>query len=304
MISELSILMPCYNNECYELVAGLHAQAESIISSGRALRYEIVVADDGSTDAAVVARNRRIDTLPGCRYVLRSRNTGRAAIRNFLARTAGYGWLLFIDSDMSLRNASFISNYISLDGVDVVYGGYTVGGDDGTMKGNLRYEYESKYNRNSVAEKRRCSPYDGFHTSNFLIRRDIMLANPFDERFRRYGYEDVLFGKSLKQAGVSISHVDNTLSFEDFETNSGFVAKTEEGIATLCDFRDELRGYSPLITLGDRICRLRLQPAVRLFFKTFARSIKNNLTGNKPNLLLFNIYKLGMYCSMCGRKQR
>ena len=126
MISELSILMPCYNNECYELVAGLHAQAESIISSGRALRYEIVVADDGSTDAAIVARNRRIDTLPGCRYVLRSRNTGRAAIRNFLARMAGYGWLLFIDSDMSLRNASFISNYISLDGVDVVYGGYTV----------------------------------------------------------------------------------------------------------------------------------------------------------------------------------
>ena len=48
MIDELSILMPCYNNECAPLAARLAAQAEAIIRQGRRLRYEIIVADDGS----------------------------------------------------------------------------------------------------------------------------------------------------------------------------------------------------------------------------------------------------------------
>lgn len=54
MIDELSILMPCYNNECAPLAARLAAQAEAIIRQGRRLRYEIIVADDGSTDALII----------------------------------------------------------------------------------------------------------------------------------------------------------------------------------------------------------------------------------------------------------
>ena len=108
MITELSILMPCYNNECYGLVADICAQAESIIRSGRRLKYEVIVADDGSTDARAIAANRRIDSLPECTYELRRRNVGRAAIRNHLAQAASYEWLLFIDSDMKLRNSSFL----------------------------------------------------------------------------------------------------------------------------------------------------------------------------------------------------
>ena len=49
MINSLSILIPTYNNECLELVRDLQAQA-SILSSTNDLEYEILVADDGSTD--------------------------------------------------------------------------------------------------------------------------------------------------------------------------------------------------------------------------------------------------------------
>lgn len=303
-MTELSILMPCYNNECYGLVAGLRAQAEDIIRSGRRLEYEIIVADDGSTDARAIAANRRIDALPRCTYELRGRNVGRSAIRNHLARKARYGWLLFIDSDMKLRNGSFLRNYTEADGHEAIYGGYDVRGDAAALRGNLRYRYESAYNRNSSAEERRKSPYSSFHVSNLAIRRDIMLAHPLDGRITRYGHEDLLFGKALARDGVEITHIDNPVSFEDFETNADFLAKTEESVETLYALRGELDGYSSVIAAARRIGKAHMARAFTAAFNLAAKAIKNNLTGNNPSVLLFNIYKLGMFCNMEYGKTR
>ena len=298
MITELSILMPCYNNECYGLVADICAQAESIIRSGRRLKYEVIVADDGSTDARAIAANRRIDSLPECTYELRRRNVGRAAIRNHLAQAASYEWLLFIDSDMKLRNGSFLKNYIDTDSRGAIYGGYEIRGDANELKGNLRYRYEARYNRNSSAEERRKSPYSCFHVSNLAIRRSLMLAHPLDGRITRYGHEDLLFGKALARAGVEITHIDNPVSFEDFESNADFLAKTEESIEMLYALRGELDGYSSVISAARRIGKAHLKKAFTTAFAMAAKAIKNNLTGNNPSVLLFNIYKLGMFCSI------
>ena len=191
MISEISILMPCRDNECYDLVADISAQAESLIRSGRPLRYEIIVADDGSTSQAVISRNRRIDALPECTYIVRGRNVGRAAIRNFLARTASYGWLLFMDSDLKVRSGSFLKNYLDADAPETAYGGYTISGDAGKLRGNLRYRYETRYSRNASAEERRKRPYDMFHMSNFAIRRESGLESVVSRRISEVTNVDI-----------------------------------------------------------------------------------------------------------------
>ena len=118
MINTLSILIPTYNNVCIELVRSLQAQA-SLLSSPSDFKYEILVADDGSTDKATIENNRIINTLPHCRYIEREKNVGRSAIRNFLAKEAQYPWLLFIDSDLHIDNPLFIENYSQAEG-DVV----------------------------------------------------------------------------------------------------------------------------------------------------------------------------------------
>ena len=53
----LSILIPTYNYCCLSLVESLHAQA----TAQDGLSFEILVADDGSTDAATVSANRAIN---------------------------------------------------------------------------------------------------------------------------------------------------------------------------------------------------------------------------------------------------
>ena len=121
---ELSILIPTYNDVCTDSVNTLMQQAESIGD----LRFEIIVADDASTDENVVEANRAIDRMTNCRYIRRENNVGRAAIRNFLAQEARYEWLLFVDSGMGIVRSDFIFNYLQAEG-NPIYGGYVVEGD-------------------------------------------------------------------------------------------------------------------------------------------------------------------------------
>ena len=82
-MKQISILIPTYNSICVELVRSLQQQAELL-----AIDYEIIVADDGSTAHDCLQANRAIRQLPHCQFMEREQNTGRTAIRNFLAQQA------------------------------------------------------------------------------------------------------------------------------------------------------------------------------------------------------------------------
>ena len=282
-MKQLSILIPTFNDVCTALVTTLHEQAETL-----GIGYEILVADDGSTDKAVVEKNRQINSLSHCRLIEQPANQGRAAIRNFLARQATYPWLVFIDSDMVVCREDFLRRYAETEETSIVDGGVVIGQ---VQSGNLRSLYEKAAEQEHTFEKRQQSPYQDFHTANFMIERKLMLQHPFDERFRYYGYEDVLFGKAMQQAGIPITHIDNPLSFEVFEDNAAFIAKTEEGLRTLYTFREELKGYSRLLDTMSHLPRTPL----RLWHKLFGKLEKQNLIGPHPSLLVFKLYKIGFF---------
>lgn len=307
MINTLSILIPTYNHVCTELVKSLQAQAASLPN----LEYEILVADDGSTDISTIEGNRKINQLANCRYIKRETNVGRAAIRNFLAQQAKHPCLLFIDSNMDVILSEYLSNYLNQikeDNADledsihikygVIYGGYQIKRDDETkerLKNNLRYIFESRGTQNGDYRERQANPYRDFHTSNFIVQRSIILKYPLDERFYHYGYEDVLWGKTLKDNHILIKHIDNPLGYDHFIGNMSFVSKTEESLRTLYQFREELEGYSKIIDYAQRLKRWHLSHLCQKLFPLFSLPIKARLTGNKPSILWFNIYKLLYY---------
>ncbi len=298
MKTSLSIVLPIYNGNCTEIVGRLHEQAEALAPQG--LSYEIIVADDGSTDENLIQANRSINALNNCRYVERGFNAGRAAIRNYLACEAKHDWLLYLDADMLILKPDFLERYLKRpDEEEVVDGGvYTEPDLWKTMSVNLRCLYESNASRHFSAEQRQRNPYHDFHTANFLIRREVMLSHPFDERFRRYGYEDVLLGKQLKQSGIAIAHIDNPAGFASFEGNESFVAKTEEGLRTLYQFRRELRGYSRLLTFVDGIHLGAVRTCLRLWHRLFGRLERALLCSRHPNLKVFKLYKIGYYLNL------
>lgn len=287
-MKEISILIPTYNHVCVALVSVLRQQA---LAAG--IIHEVIVADDGSTQRDTVEANRAINEFPCCRYMERPQNVGRAAIRNFLVNEAKFPWLLFIDSDMVVRRDDYLLRYAQSHCDTVVDGGITVGGDPQLLHGNLRFCYEQAFATHSTAEIRQQHPYLDFHTANFLVRRDLMLTYPFDLRFLHYGYEDVLFGKQLQQHDIAICHIDNPLSFEVFEDNAHFLDKTEEGLRTLHQFRDELSGYSRLLDHYASLPHKPLQWTYRLLGKTLRNHVEHH-----PNVKLFALYRMLYYATL------
>lgn len=295
--NELSILIPTYNGDCRQLVGELSSQAEAI--SG--LDYEIIVADDGSPDREKVDLCRQVEKHPHCRFIDRGFNAGRAAIRNFLAQEAGKAWLLFLDCDMHIFLSTYLEQMLQQEG-DVVYGGYYVR-KDCAPRSCLRYRYEWACQPEHNTEQRRKQPYQHFHTSNFLVSREVMLAHPFDESFRHYGYEDVLFGRRLHEAGIAINHQEIPVGFFTFEDNASFVSKTEEGLRTLYDKRDLLRGYSQMLTFVEGMRSPLLRGAIRLWHSLLGQLERRILCGTHPGLRIFKIYKLGYFLSISSAKK-
>lgn len=300
MIKSLSILLPSYNNECVCFVKRLQEQAENIKDDD--FKYEIIVADDGSTDKSIISRNSIINTIPCCRYIIREHNSGRAVIRNFLAQQAQYEYCLFLDSDRNINNNNFIQNYIGLTDISIACGGLHIPDDDSQYANNIRYCMERKYEKHNTAKERQTKPYNNFNTSNFIVKREIILNIPFDTRFRKYGYEDVFWGKQLKEQNIPILHIDNPILLDDLETNPEFISKMEEGMDTLYTFKEDLKGYSGVIRMSEKLERMKFKYTFHFIFNIFRETIKRNLIGNRPVIPLINIYKLGVFVNKDYRK--
>ena len=288
-MKDISILIPTYNYVCVELVSTLQQQASQL-----PVNYEIIVAEDGSTLPHAVEANRAVNDYANSRLIELPVNRGRAAIRNYLASKASKPWLLFIDSDMVVRRPDFLRRYVDTpDELAVWDGGISVGGDAELLKNNLRYRYERAAEHQHTAECRQQAPYRDFHTANFMVPKALMEKYPFDQRFRHYGYEDVLLGRTLETNRIPILHIDNPLSFEVFEENDQFLSKTEEGLRTLFQFRNELDGYSRLLENVRHLPRYPFSMVHRLA----GRHIRHILERH-PILPLFTFYRLCYFMSL------
>lgn len=298
MMKELSILIPCLNHVCVPLVSALVRQARSMPG----LAFEVVVLDDGSDDMDVVEANLAIDGMEHCRYLRLPSNVGRSAARNRLAREAAYPLLLFLDCRHALPDGRFLARYLEAAEADVVSGGFRLVCDASRRGGNLRCRYEMAV---AARKDRHSKPADGylhFCTRNFMARREVMLACPFDESLHRYGYEDVLFGKRLCECGFSIWHIDNPVVFSEFEPNAHFLRKTEEAMVSLYELRHSLEGYSTLLSVCGRLRGCGLARPLASLLRPWLPLMRRTLSGNNPRVWIFQLYKLAFYLNVPRRQ--
>ena len=91
---ELSIVIPCYN-------AAQHVGTQLAALSGQKFQgsWEVVVADNGSTDATIEVINRYRQLLPNLSVVEASERRGSAHARNVGAHFASGDSLVFVDAD-------------------------------------------------------------------------------------------------------------------------------------------------------------------------------------------------------------
>lgn len=293
----LSILIPVYNTDVTKLVHDLHQQAIALGAP-----FEIILADDCSSKQFVDVNSPLVE-LDGVQFVPMDVNVGRAIIRNRLAQLSNYDLLVFMDCDVAMVDADYLKRYLACEECDVVFGGYTYMPSQKQRNCMLRWTYDTKL-RTLNAEQRSKSPYTAFSTVNFLIRRELMLKYPFNEKLSVYGHEDSMLRCELEQNGIVITHIDNPVYHMHLDDNESFIVKTNKGVENMLVLKqmpecNALTEHLNLLHYYNKLKRYHLVLPFKWQFYITKPLVLLNLKSANPSLFLYQWYKLGYLCSIC-----
>lgn len=295
----ISVCIPTYNYDVRPLVHELRQQAERLNCA-----VEILVADDHSSLQLLEENNRTLAELDGVNYISLEQNMGRAAIRNFLADKAQHDWIIFLDCDVFPERGVFLQNYQqTAQGTAVVAGGLVYRDEQPIGQQTLRWYYG--HGRETIpVEKRKQHPYASFMTGNFMISKSIFQRVKFDEELKGYGHEDSFFGRDLEQLNIPILHIENRVYHDGLEENEIFILKTEQAIRNLIFLKKsgkvtvDFCRQNKLLKTAGRLRQWRLSGIISFLFILGKPFLLINLKSKKPNLYLFDLYKLGFYCRL------
>lgn len=289
MKSGLSILIPVYNRAVAPLVQQLRAQLPDWDGP-----VEICLLDDAS-QAEFQIENRPLALLPGVRYAELLRNVGRAAIRNQLAATARYEWLLMLDNDSLLPDAQFLTRYAAARVLaPVVVGGIAyAGGPPAEPTLRLRWHYARQREALSAA-RRRLLPASRLMLNNLLIRAEVFRRFGFDEALTRYGHEDSKLGWQLAKAGVPLHHLDNPVLHDGLDPAPVFLRKSRAAVRNLLLLyrKDGVGADSKLLRTALRLQQLGLHKLAICLLRRWHPHLHANLCSAMPRLVYFDLLKV------------
>ncbi|MCD7972059.1 MAG: glycosyltransferase [Candidatus Azobacteroides sp.] len=291
----LSICIPIYN---FDVRALTHTLREQGIQLN--IPFELLLIDDASEENYSKI-NASLSDLSHVTYQVLENNTGRAKIRNLLAEKATYEHLLFIDCDSAILSPDYLKAYFELiitNTYGIVSGGrkYT---DLPPEKDFYFHWYYGVY-RESV------SP--GFMSNNFLIRRSLWEKVRFNENLTKYGHEDTLFQIELQRIGIPVGKINNPVIHMGLDNNKAFIKKSEDCIVNSLFILEnqlirntEVKHFR-LLDMYLKIKKLHLNKFFRYVYGFTHKKIRSSFFHRKPNLFLFDVYKLLYICSIADKK--
>lgn len=172
----VSVVIPLYNKEC-----SIRDTVVSVLTQTYK-DFELIIVDDGSTDNS----SNIVKSIQDYRIkYFYKENGGVSAARNYGVRMASHDWILFLDADDVLYEncLSLLCAPLSVNrNIDICCGRYhkvrnnvqivnSKFNYEGFVKNNYKWIFQNKYS---------------LRTGCCIIRRSILLENPFDEFLSRF----------------------------------------------------------------------------------------------------------------------
>jgi GT2 family glycosyltransferase len=255
----ITVCIPVYNTDVRPLVDSLLKQKPIDCPD-----LQIVVIDDCSAPSFF---EKNAELAQRIDFIALPLNIGRSAIRNLFLNYAHNSYLLFLDGDTCPVESDFIKNYVKYlekDKVDVLFGGSNYHNSKPKRKYLLRWKYSRV--RESKLFEDRCKQSFSFKTNNFLIRKDILATNPFNEEIKGYGHEDTFFGFELFKKGIVVNQIDNPVTNPLQDDNRVFIEKTKNALNNLLHVF-ELSGWAEAFLKQNKLLAFYWRNRNKMGFK-------------------------------------
>ncbi|MBW4450356.1 MAG: glycosyltransferase [Spirirestis rafaelensis WJT71-NPBG6] len=198
-----SVVIPTYNRQpiLEKCLKALEVQKLSDVETVDVTSfqgYEVVLVDDGSTDATLSWLEANKSEFPHVR-VFQQNHQGPAAARNLGVEKARGDIIIFIDSDLVV-----LDNFLQAHHTALVEGQEKLGSDRfftyGAVINTCNFD-------NPTAEPYKITDFSAafFATGNVAIPKHwLKKSGLFDTRFQLYGWEDLELGVRLKELGLKL----------------------------------------------------------------------------------------------------
>lgn len=290
----LSVLIPFYRDNPSELLAELLKQAD--VLSG----IEVLMYDDGTIDpvicAALAAQIK--DASAPVTLIIAKQNKGRAAARNTLQENARGEWVLFLDADMRPGSESFLSHYLSLvqaNTADIIFGGFTVP-RDAKREQRLHRALSEVSDCLPLSERQAAGP-QYVATSNLCVRKSVLLAEPFDDGFVGWGWEDSEWAARASARYVLI-HTDNTALHLGLESDDTLLKRFKDSAQNYKRFTSLHPDLAQTLTLYRLTQKLRKVPLHRTLRPLMKIIVKFHALPIRLRVLALKIWRASWYAEV------
>lgn len=296
----LSILIPIYNYNVYPLVLELHKQCTEC-----GMNFEILCQDDASQSRWNVP-NESINALSNCSFVALKENLAHRENRNSLAEKATFDYLLFIDGDSTIIRGDYIQKYIdNFADFEVIYGGRLHPEKYPSANQKLRWKY-GRFVEDKSAENRSKKPYQSLLFNNTVIKKQCFDKVKFDKNIKKYGHDDTQLSYQLSALKSKVNHIENPVEHGAIDSNLIYLNKTKESLENLIALYNQEKiavGFIRLMQLYHFLKKTKSTFIISKIYALFEKSLAKNLTGNNPNLLIFNLFRIGYLSSLNSKGQ-
>ena len=257
----LSVLIPFYRDNPSELIAALSAMAGASV--------EVLIYDG---------------------------NKGRAYGRNFLFDAAKADWVLFLDADMMPISEAFLENYITLihtNAGDVIFGGFKVLETKGEPQTELHRVMSLTSDCASAAERQRLGPKN-VASSNLCVRKAVLTAEPFDNEFKGWGWEDSEWAARIASR-YTLLHADNPALHLGLESTDTLLKRFKTSGANYSRFTNAHPELARSLPLYKWIQRLQKIPGHALLRPILKPIVKLNLLPINLRITALKLWRASWY---------
>lgn len=284
---EFSVIVPTY-----ERMDVLPEVLDAIEAQEDAPPFELVVVDDGSGDETPDFLEGRTFTVPS--RVLRQANAGPSAARNAGVAAARGRRVAFLGDD-TVPSKGWLGAHAAAHearggGPELAVIGYTSWHPRLRVTPFLDYinEHGLQFGY-ALIDDREDVPFNFFYTSNLSLDRQMLLDEPFDERFPYPAWEDIEVSYRLKNRGLRLIYEPAATVAHDHPTTlSRFSSRQEKaGYSAVVFYRlhPELGGFlglgpdgpPELPSRGRQVLREILARALQLLPGTRSPRLWNEL---------------------------